>query len=76
MGTGFFWGCGDENILELVVVVAQLREHAKKHCIYIKRVNFMAWELYLKSIDTYLQICTHMNTHGLRISSKTLKSDL
>ena len=36
---------GNENILELVMMVAQLCEHIKNHqCVHIKRMNFTAQE--------------------------------
>ena len=42
------WGSGDENVLALVVTVAQTCEYAKKKSlIYFKRVSCMICELYL-----------------------------
>lgn len=51
IGTGFVW---DDDILELVIKVAQLCEHAPNHWIvYFRRMNFMVYELHFNFTNSF-----------------------
>lgn len=55
-----FWG--DENVLELVLMIAELYKHTKPHWIvYLKRVNFMVSEIYLNT-ENYIADSQDMHT--------------